>query len=76
MKAAGEEKTIGQDVTVEEVMKTVEQDRPYYYRSGGGLLCLAGKACASRRLHGTCSGLPKRRASILQWKAWAVQSMG
>ena len=37
MIVAGEPKVIGRDVTVEEVMKTVEQDRPYYYRSGGGL---------------------------------------
>ncbi len=44
MKAAGEEKTIGQDVTVEEVMKTVEQDRPYYYRSGGGLTLSGGES--------------------------------
>ena len=44
MTAAGEEKIIGRDVTVEEVMKTVEQDRPYYYRSGGGLTLSGGES--------------------------------
>lgn len=44
MIVAGEEKVIGQDVTVDEVMKTVEQDRPYYYRSGGGLTLSGGES--------------------------------
>ena len=44
MKVLGEPKTIGQDVTVDEVMKTVEQDRPYYYRSGGGLTLSGGES--------------------------------
>ncbi len=44
MMVAGEEKTIGRDVTVDEVMKTVEQDRPYYYRSGGGLTLSGGES--------------------------------
>ncbi len=44
MTVAGEERTIGRDVTVEEVMKTVEQDRPYYYRSGGGLTLSGGES--------------------------------
>ncbi len=44
MIVAGEEKIIGKDVTVDEVMKTVEQDRPYYYRSGGGLTLSGGES--------------------------------
>ena len=44
MTAAGEKKVVGRDVTVEEVMKTVRQDRPYYYRSGGGLTLSGGES--------------------------------
>ena len=44
MTVAGEEKIIGRDVTVEDVMRTVEQDRPYYYRSGGGLTLSGGES--------------------------------
>lgn len=44
MTVAGEEKIIGRDVTVEEVMRAVEQDRPYYYRSGGGLTLSGGES--------------------------------
>lgn len=40
----GKEKTIGRDVTVEEVMETVERDRPYYRRSGGGLTLSGGES--------------------------------
>lgn len=44
MKVQGERKTIGRDVTVGEVMETVEKDRPYYYRSGGGLTLSGGES--------------------------------
>lgn len=44
MMVQGEPKVIGKDVTVEEVMKTVEKDRPYYYRSGGGLTLSGGES--------------------------------
>ncbi|MCD8105627.1 MAG: glycyl-radical enzyme activating protein [Lachnospiraceae bacterium] len=44
MKVAGVEKTIGRDVTVREMIEEVEQDRPYYYRSGGGMT-LSGGEC-------------------------------
>ena len=44
MKVLGESKIIGQDVTVDEVMEIVEQDRPYYYRSGGGLTLSGGES--------------------------------
>jgi len=42
--ANGKEKIVGEDVTVGEVMKTVEQDRIYYRRSKGGLT-LSGGEC-------------------------------
>ncbi len=44
MTVQGEEKIIGRDVTVAEVMETVEKDRPYYYRSGGGLTLSGGES--------------------------------
>ena len=40
----GKAKTIGRDVTVAEVMETVEKDRPYYNRSGGGLTLSGGES--------------------------------
>lgn len=44
MMVQGKPKTIGRDVTVEEVMETVEKDRPYYRRSGGGLTLSGGES--------------------------------
>lgn len=44
MMVQGEEKIIGKDVTVEEIMETVEKDRPYYQRSGGGLTLSGGES--------------------------------
>lgn len=43
MKVLGEEKLIGRDVTVREMIEEVEKDRPYYYRSGGGLTISGGE---------------------------------
>ena len=43
---AGKTKTVGQDVTVAEVMATVRRDRPYYDRSGGGLTLSGGECLA------------------------------
>lgn len=37
-------KTVGEDVTVGEVMKTVVKDRMYYRRSGGGLTLSGGES--------------------------------
>ena len=39
----GKEKIVGRDVTVEEVLKTVKQDLPYYRRSGGGMTLSGGE---------------------------------
>lgn len=40
----GSTKIAGRDVTVEEVMKTVERDRVFYRRSGGGLTLSGGES--------------------------------
>ena len=53
----GEEKIIGRDVTVEEMLQVVEKDRAYYYRSGGGMTlsggeCLCQPEFARDLLHG------------------------
>jgi len=42
----GKTKTVGKDVTVEEVMDIVERDRIYYGRSGGGLTLSGGECLA------------------------------
>lgn len=44
MMVQGKPKTIGRDVTVEEVMQEVEKDRAYYRRSGGGLTLSGGES--------------------------------
>lgn len=44
MMVQGKPKVIGRDVTVREVMETVEKDRPYYQRSGGGLTLSGGES--------------------------------
>lgn len=44
MMSEGKAQTIGQDVTVEEVMETVLKDRVYYRRSGGGLTLSGGES--------------------------------
>ena len=44
MTVRGKKKIVGQDVTVAEVMETVEKDRPYYNRSGGGLTLSGGES--------------------------------
>ena len=44
MMVHGKPKVIGEDVTVAEVMKTVEKDRPYYRRTGGGLTLSGGES--------------------------------
>ena len=44
MTVQGVPKVIGKDVTVGEVMETVEKDRPYYRRTGGGLTLSGGES--------------------------------
>ena len=40
----GKPKTMGRDVTVQEVLSEVLQDRPYYNRSGGGVTLSGGES--------------------------------
>lgn len=44
MMVQGQPKIIGEDITVEKVMETVEKDRAYYYRSGGGMTLSGGES--------------------------------
>lgn len=44
MKVLGEDKVIGRDVTVAEMIDIVEKDRAYYRRSGGGLTLSGGES--------------------------------
>lgn len=44
MMVQGKPKTIGRDVTVEEVMEEIKKDLPYYRRSGGGVTLSGGEA--------------------------------
>lgn len=44
MTTAGRPRAVGRDVTVEEVLETVERDRGYYRRSGGGLTLSGGES--------------------------------
>lgn len=44
METAGKKKTVGQDITVREVLETVERDRIYYQRSGGGMTLSGGES--------------------------------
>lgn len=44
MMVQGEPKIMGRDVTVEEVMDIVMQDRQYYFRTGGGLTLSGGES--------------------------------
>jgi len=43
MTTGGKMETVGKDINVEDVIKTVERDRPYYRRSGGGLTLSGGE---------------------------------
>ncbi len=43
MVQGGKTKTVGRDVTVEEVMEEVMKDAPYYRRSGGGITLSGGE---------------------------------
>lgn len=42
----GKEKVMGRDVTVAEIMETIEKDRIYYRRSGGGVTLSGGESLA------------------------------
>ncbi len=44
MTVGGKVKTVGQDITVAQVMEIVEKDRPYYNRSHGGFTLSGGES--------------------------------
>ena len=44
MTIGGKTKVVGEDVTVEEVMKEVLKDMNYYHRSGGGVTLSGGES--------------------------------
>ena len=52
----GKPKVMGKDVTVAEVMETVERDMPYYLQSGGGITLSGGE----------CTLQPEFSAGLLQ----------
>ncbi len=58
MQMNGKVKQAGRDVTVEEVMKIIRKDQPYYHRSGGGVTLSGGEFLAqsdfARELLMTC----------------------
>lgn len=65
------QKTIGEDVTVEEVMETVEQDRAYYRRSGGGLTLSGGESLCQPEFAAALLRVAKERGINT-----AMESMG
>ena len=70
MKVLGEDKVIGRDVTVEEAIEEVEKDRPYYWRSGGGLTLSGGESLCQ-----TFFVQRKNEESIRHLKAWRVHHL-
>lgn len=71
MTVQGKEKIIGQDVTVREVMETVEKDRPYYRRTGGGLTLSGGESLCQPQF-----ARDLLRASFEAGITTAMESMG
>ena len=49
----GKAKIMGRDVTVQEVLSEVLQDRPYYNRSGGGVTLSGGESLLQPDIAGT-----------------------
>lgn len=75
MMVQGKPKVIGEDVTVEKVMETVEKDRPYYRRSGGGLTLSGGESLCQPDFAGALLRAAKERESIRLWRAWGARHM-
>lgn len=71
MMVQGKPKTIGRDVTVREVMETVEKDRTYYRRSGGGLTLSGGESLCQPEFAGALLRAAKERGIRT-----AMESMG
>jgi pyruvate formate lyase activating enzyme len=71
MLVQGKETIIGQDITVAEVMETVEKDRTYYQRSGGGMTLSGGEClCQPAFSRDLLRGSKERGIST------AIESMG
>ena len=75
MKVQGEEKIIGRDVTVEEVMRTVERTGLITAGPEGTDSLRKARACASRNSHGICCVRHRKPASIRHWKVWGMRSI-
>lgn len=67
----GKEKVVGRDVTVAEVMETVEKDRGYYRRSGGGLTLSGGESLCQPQFAKALLAAAKQRGLNT-----AMESMG
>ena len=61
MKVQGEDKVIGRDVTVREMIEEVEKDRVYYYRSGGGMTLSGGECLCQPEFAGALLRAAKER---------------
>lgn len=73
MMVDGRPKTIGYDVTVDDVLDEVMKDRVYYRRSGGGITLSGGESLASR-IFVRHSCMHQRNADLTRrWNRWAVR---
>ena len=70
MKVLGENKVIGYDTTVREMIVEVERDRPYYYRSGGGMTLSGGECLCQPDLPGICSVQQRNGESLQPLRVW------
>ena len=70
MKVLGEDKVIGKDTTVAEMIAEVEKDRPYYYRSEGGMTLSGGECLCQPEIF---SGQRRSGVLIRQSKVWRVR---
>ena len=61
MKTPDGVKTMGRDVTVREMIELVEKDRPYYYRSGGGMTLSGGECLCQPEFAGALLRAAKER---------------
>ena len=61
MKVQGEDKVIGRDVTVREMIEEVVKDRVYYYRSGGGMTLSGGECLCQPEFAGALLRAAKER---------------
>ena len=74
MKVQGVPKVIGRDVTVEEVMETVEKDRPFYRRSGGGLTLSGGESLCQPKFAKALLQAAKESGITTAMKVWDMRS--